>query len=418
MTAAQLATAAGRAAAPAKVPVPVPVPVPVRAPIALHNPVHLLLVALALIAGATLPLLTYAPNRLLAGQGILLADLSARPWLPLLPALALLTAPWLRPSRARRIGVIVAAAAFGAALLALAGQEARLRGADADGLARVSFGGAFWLLILFAWLQLGEALRGLALPLPGRIATLLATSLPLAALLASDRLDQLSLLKEYHNHRDSFDLALLRHLQLVLWSVLPAVPIGAALGALTFRVRAARALVFPVLNVMQTLPSMALFGLLIGPLALLGRLWPESGIGGVGLAPALLALTLYALLPMTRGTLAGLEQVPAGAREAARGIGMSAGQVFWRVELPLALPIFLGAIRVTAVQAVGLAEVAALIGAGGFGAIMFQGMASSALDLVLLGVLPVLLLAAGVDTAFKLAISFLTSRIGTGHDRD
>jgi len=373
----------------------------------LQNPVHLLLVIVAIVAGANLPLLTYAPNRLLSGQGILLSQLAARYWLLAIPALPLLLAPWLRPARASYILLIIAAAALSGGLLALAGHEAQLRTREIDSLVRVSFGGAFWLLLLTAWLQLAEALRGLVLSLPARMAVILAALMPIVALAASGHLDHLSLLKEYQNHQDAFDLALLRHVQLVAFSVLPAVLIGALLGTLSFHSRQARKLLFPVLNVIQTIPSIALFGLLIAPLALLGSLFPQSGIGGIGLAPALLALTLYSLLPMTHGTLAALEQVPPSVREAASGIGMSPWQIFFRVELPLALPVFLSSIRVTTVQAIGLAVVAALIGAGGFGVLMFQGMSSSALDLVLLGVIPVILLAIGVDTLFKVAISIL-----------
>lgn len=380
----------------------------------LQNPVHLLLAALALLAGATLPLLTFAPNRLLSGHGIYLSELADHPsryWLLAIPALPLLAAPWLRASRASQILLVVSTALLSVGLLAIAGQEAQLRSGAADSLARVSFGGAFWVLVLTAWLQLAEALRGLRLPLPAQVAVVLAAALPAIGLLPAGQLHSLSLLKEYHNHLETFDLALLRHVQLVLFSVLPAVLIGTTFGVLSFRNRRLHKLLFPVLNVIQTIPSIALFGLLIGPLTLFGLLLPRSGISGVGMSPALLALVLYSLLPMTRSALAGLEQVPASVREAARGIGMSASQIFFKVELPLALPVFLNGVRVTTVQAVGLVEVAALIGAGGFGTLMFQGMASSALDLVLLGVIPVVLLAIGVDAAFKVVISLLTTEV-------
>jgi osmoprotectant transport system permease protein len=381
--------------------------------IKLQNPVHLLLALVAVLAGASLPLLTFAPNRLLSGHGIFLSELTSHAslyWLLAVPALPLLAAPWLPSARASRILLIIAAALFSCGLLAVAGQEAQLRSGSADSLARVSFGGAFWLLTLTAWLQLAEALRGLLLSLQAQVAVVLLAVLPAIGLLLTGQLDNLSLLKEYHNHLETFDLALLRHLQLVLFSVLPAVLIGTTFGVLSFRKQRLRALLFPVLNVIQTIPSIALFGLLIGPLTVLGVMLPHFGISGVGMPPALLALILYSLLPMTRSAVAGLEQVPAAVREAARGIGMSAWQIFFRVELPLALPVFLNGVRVTTVQAVGLVEVAALIGAGGFGTLMFQGMASSALDLVLLGIIPVVLLAIVVDTAFKVVISLLVRK--------
>ena len=132
-----------------------------------------------------------------------------------------------------------------------------------------------------------------------------------------------------------------------------------------------------------------LFGLLIAPLAGLARYFPtlgELGVSGTGVAPALIALTLYALLPLVRGVVTGLQQVPQDALESATAMGMSAGQRFRQVQLPLAMPVLLRSLRVVSVQTVGMAVVAALIGAGGFGALVFQGLLSSALDLVLLGV--------------------------------
>ncbi|MGH6640206.1 MAG: ABC transporter permease subunit, partial [Polaromonas sp.] len=98
---------------------------------------------------------------------------------------------------------------------------------------------------------------------------------------------------------------------------------------------------------------------------------------------------------------AGLSQVPQPVVDAALGMGLTGRQIFWKVELPLALPIFLSGLRVATVQAIGMAVVAALIGAGGFGAIMFQGLLSGALDLVLLGVLPVVAMAVVVDALLK-----------------
>jgi osmoprotectant transport system permease protein len=122
-------------------------------------------------------------------------------------------------------------------------------------------------------------------------------------------------------------------------------------------------------------------------------------------APALIALVLYALLPLVRGVVAGLQHVPRNIIESAEGMGMSRWQIFWRAEVPLALPVLLRSLRVVCVQTIGMTVIAALIGAGGFGAIIFQGLLSSALDLVLLGVIPVIALAVILDALFKLFIS-------------
>ena len=162
-----------------------------------------------------------------------------------------------------------------------------------------------------------------------------------------------------------------------------------------------------MLGVIQTVPSIALFALLIGPLALLGAALPGLAISGIGIVPAVLALTLYALLPVVRSTVAGLGQVPAPVVDAATGMGLTKAQIFWQVQVPIALPLLLSGLRVCTVQTIGMAVVAALIGAGGFGAIVFQGLASSAIDLVLLGVVPVVGLAVLADLAFGVAITLL-----------
>ena len=225
-------------------------------------------------------------------------------------------------------------------------------------------------------------------------------ALPLLALLAAGQLDALSLLKEYSNRAEVFQAAGWRHLQIVAGALLPALALGLPLGLWAARSdRLARPL-FGVLNIIQTLPSIALFGLLIAPLAGLAAALPGWGIAGVGLLPALIALALYALLPVVHGLAAGLKQVPAAALDAGLGMGLTRRQLFWRVELPLAAPVLVSGLRVTVVQLIGLAVVAALVGAGGFGTLVFQGLAGSALDLVLLGVLPVVVMALVADAGF------------------
>jgi osmoprotectant transport system permease protein len=155
-----------------------------------------------------------------------------------------------------------------------------------------------------------------------------------------------------------------------------------------------------VLNLLQTVPSIALFGLLLVPLSSLAAAIPSLaalGIGGIGMAPAVIALFLYALLPVVRNGVAGLAGVDVGVVDAARGIGMNRRQLFWQVELPLAMPLLLAGLRIVVVQAIGLAVVAALIGAGGLGSFVFEGLGQYAADLVLLGALPAIALALAAD---------------------
>jgi osmoprotectant transport system permease protein len=170
---------------------------------------------------------------------------------------------------------------------------------------------------------------------------------------------------------------------------------------------------FAGLNLLQTVPSIALFGLLLVPLSALAAAFPSLaalGIGGIGMAPAVIALVLYALLPVVRNGVVGLAGVDPAVVDAARGMGMSQGQRFWRVELPLAMPLLLAGLRVVIVQAIGLAVVAALIGAGGLGSFVFEGLGQYAADLVLLGALPAIGLALAADFLLQSLAAMLIRR--------
>ena len=155
---------------------------------------------------------------------------------------------------------------------------------------------------------------------------------------------------------------------------------------------------------LQVIPAMALFALLIEPLAALGRAVPllrEAGLRGIGAAPAVIGVFLYLLLPIAAATRAALGAAPAAAVDAARGLGFAPRQVLSRVRLPLGAPVLLGGLRTATVQAVGLVTLGALVGAGGFGVLMFQGLGQFAPDLILLGALPVAALALLLDSALR-----------------
>ncbi|MGP4140795.1 ABC transporter permease [Sodalis praecaptivus] len=377
----------------------------------MQNRVILTLTVLLLAAGGLLPLVNFAPNRLVSGRGIGLAELlSGARLLLLLPALGLLALSFVAPTRVRYLIVLLLAEGLLCGLLWLAGEGARELAAQGGRLVRTSFGSGFWLMAALCLLTAAEAVGRLTANPCLRALGNGQLWLPLALLLASGRLDELSLMKEYANRAQVFHQALGEHLTLLFGTLAPALLIGIPLGFVCHRSARWRPSLFAVLNIIQTLPAIALFGLLIAPLSGLAAAWPwlrEWGIGGIGLAPALIALVLYALLPLVRSVHAGLAQVPDSVVDAARGMGLSRRQLFWRVEVPLALPVMLSGVRVIAVQTVGMGMVAALIGAGGFGALMFQGLLSSALELVLLGVIPAIALALLVDTLFKVIISML-----------
>jgi osmoprotectant transport system permease protein len=370
---------------------------------AVHNRVLLTIVTAALLAAFGMAFVSVAPNRLVSGTGVPLHSLmSVGGYALALLAVLLLLAAFTPPTRWLHGAVAVATALLLAGLLWLAGNEASQRSAALSALARVSLGGGFWVLTLLCWLAAADAVQRLGLSPAWRTLASACVLLPALLLVASGQLDALSLCKEYANRSDVFNAAGQRHLQIVFSALLPALVIGVPLGVAAARSKAVAGPLFATLNIIQTVPSIALFALLIAPLGALAAALPGWGLQGIGLLPAAIALTLYALLPIVHGTAAGLAQVPASAIEAGSGIGMTRRQLFWRVRVPLALPVLLSGLRVTTVQVIGLAVVAALIGAGGFGALVFQGLASSALDLVLLGVLPVVALAMAADAALGL----------------
>lgn len=376
------------------------------------NPVSAVLSLCALAGAVWLPFLRVAPNRMVSGEPVYLWALLQGPntvlGVSVLVLLAMLgLSCWCKPHKILLWAQTGVATALMAMLLATAAAYASYIASTQTPYARTSLGGAWWVLMVMLWLAVQDALLRLQVGLRVRTGLLAATMLPVVWMLWSGWCNDLSIMKEYANRTEMFGTAVVQHGLIVVLAMVPTVLIGIPLGWWTHRARATQQSIFPVLNVIQTIPSIALFGLLMAPLAWLAAAFPalaKAGISGVGVAPGVIALMLYALLPVVRGTLAGLEQVPSGVVNAARGMGMSPMGVFTQVQLPLALPVLLSGVRTATVSAVGLASVTALIGAGGLGAIMFEGLFSSAQDLVLLGVLPIVALSVLVDAAFKILV--------------
>ena len=229
-----------------------------------------------------------------------------------------------------------------------------------------------------------------------RLVSLAIAGTLLAILLMSGDWNDVSLLKEYATRADSFWREVRQHIFLALGSLSAALIVGLPLGILCHRIPILKGATLQILNIVQTIPSIALFGILMVPLGYLAATVPLAfaiGIRGIGAAPALVALFLYSLLPVVANTVVGLDQVPATVVDAARGMGLSRQQQLLQVELPLAFPIILTGIRIVLVQNLGLATVAALIGGGGLGTFIFQGIGQTAMDLVLLGAIPIVAMA-------------------------
>ena len=185
-------------------------------------------------------------------------------------------------------------------------------------------------------------------------------------------------------------LALTReHIFLVFLSTGLAILIGVPLGILLTRIKSLQTPMLGFANIMQTVPSLALFGLLI----------PIPFIGGIGARTAVIALALYALLPVIRNTVTGIAGIDPKVREAAVAMGMTGGQILKMVELPLAAPVMLTGIRVAVVISVGVATVAAAVGAGGLGTYIFRGLRQNDNNLLLAGAISSALLALVADFA-------------------
>jgi len=230
---------------------------------------------------------------------------------------------------------------------------------------------------------------------------------PVCLIFSDGRGAAISVFQEWLERQDRFLDELIVHVRLFVFAILGATVFGLPLGIIASKNKRIERLVIAFVDVVQTIPSMALFGLLMAPLAALSRAFPllrSLGLRGIGAAPALIALTLYALLPIARNAIVGIASVPLPALEAGRGMGMSRRQLFWRIKWPLALPYILTGLKTASVQAVGNAAVAALIGAGGLGIMIFQGLGQAAPDLILLGVLPLILMAVLVNRGWELVI--------------
>src|SRR6202140_5182502 len=198
------------------------------------------------------------------------------------------------------------------------------------------------------------------------------------------------------NHIEVLELTL-QHLWLVAASIFLAVLIGIPLGILITRWPALNKPVLGGANIIQTIPSLALFGFLL----------PAPWIGARADRLAILALTLYALLPLIRNTYVGIKGVDRSVVEAGRGMGMTDSQLLWQVELPLALGVIIAGVRVATVISVGLATIAAAIGAGGLGEYIFRGLAMVNNQVILAGAIP----AAGMALLADVSLGWLEKRL-------
>lgn len=377
------------------------------------NRVLLTLTTITFLALSWLPFISFSVNRFSASEGKTLLSLSPLSY-GVLAALVLLMGvalAWRRfPLAWAAVAVLLLSVFLLLALFFLLGLASQDLMRDASPAARVAIGSAFWLpflslnlMLLDAWQRLSKS------PHPAFfhwifIAVSALLLLALGALFVGHHFDALSLAREYHNNQNRLFTAVTEHLQLVFIAFVPTLLLGLTLGSLVWRFPRFNGAFFGVLNFLQTIPSIALFALLMAPLSWLAMRYPDlqaMGISGIGTAPSVIALVLYTLLPLARNTYTGLAGVPTDTREAARAMGMTKAQIFRQIMIPLSLPMVLSGVRIVVVQLIGLTVVAALIGAGGLGIFVWQGLGQRALDLVLLGALPTIVLAVLADVCLQ-----------------
>ena len=347
------------------------------------------------LALAFLPLVVFKANRIVPGEPRALLEVLPS-WMAIVfygvLAAAAVIASRVASPRTRLIaaltGMVVVVVCVAAAASVLTPEGNRV--------VRVAPGAAFWVVMIALGLLATDALTRLR---PGpllRVLALVAFLATVLAALGSGFFDDLSIMREYAVNATRFAREARQHLALALGSLAAAAIVALPLGVICHRAPRLQAAVLGTLNVVQTIPSIALFGILMAPLAALAAALPALaalGVSGIGTAPAVIALFLYSLLPIVANTVVGLTRVDAAAVDAAHGMGLTDWQTLRQVELPLALPTILTGIRIVLVQNIGLVTIAALIGGGGFGAFVFQGIGQTAIDLVLLGAIPTVVLA-------------------------
>lgn len=367
--------------------------------------------------GLILPLVQFKPNRIVLGEALRLPEAfpGGLGWaIALGLVLILLIGLSSRLALTARLGL--GALGLVATVVAL-GLTARGLMPEGNRMARVAPAAGFWMLALAFALMAADALGRMR---PSRTVRwgVLAGSVAMVALaLGSGLLDRTSVMVEYAARADLFARSLWQHLVLAFGSLGMALVVGLPLGVLVFQVPRLRRAVLGVLNLMQTIPSLALFGIMIPVFGWIAATIPgaaQMGVAGIGLFPALMALFFYSLLPVVSNTLVGLTSVAPSVREAAFGLGLTRWQVLFQVQLPLALPVVLAAVRIVLVQNIGLAVIAGLIGGGGFGSFVFQGLNQTAMDLILLGALPTIFLALIAGVALDLLVETLGHQEG-GH---
>ena len=377
--------------------------------------------ALGLVSLWAFPFTTVAANRLRTGTGVSLVGSLGYGWAAVLVGTWALLAVFSLLPAARGVRLSLARGWVAAALVpgtvALCEVAALRLLPEGGAFARLSVGAGAWISVIAAYAVVLCARRELGLN--SRRALLLTAAIPVTfvVMLGTGALSDLGMLKEYANVSDAFWVYVRNTVAYSAAALVAATMVGFALGGLAYSVRRLAQPVFAVVNVFQTIPGLAMIGLLFAPLAWVRQNIPTAqplGVGGLGWAPVVIALTLYALLSITRNTYAGLAGVPEEVVDAGRGMGMTRMQMMWRIRVPLALPVLFSGERTAAVQTIGNSSLGAFVAAFTLGTLIFGGLSQQAMDLTMLGSVALVLLAVFADEVLRLVQRTLAKRSREG----
>jgi osmoprotectant transport system permease protein len=372
---------------------------------------HFILAAVFFAAGLVFPLYVIRKNRIVDGISFNFFQLGLTPASVLLFCLCAITVTCIiLPHKTVRNIVVQLGPPIGFSALFLLFDELNYRYAALLGVpGRIGIGIAlicmFLGLLALAYAEpLSVQKRAIQILIPVAVAIILAVS---------GGYTQLGIVKEFRNQESRFIVETINHLRLSGEAVFAGIVFGIPLGSIAYRRPSLKQGIFTVLNITQTIPALALFGLMIIPLSSLSHALPflrDIGVRGIGDTPAVIALWLYALLPIARNTYVGYEQIPRSAIDAARGMGLKPAEIRNKIEFPLASPIILNGIRVASIQTIGNATLAKLVGGSGLGVFVFEGLGQASVDMVLLGMTAIVICTFVVDALARLIIYLITPK--------
>jgi osmoprotectant transport system permease protein len=375
--------------------------------------VSAVLILVGLYAGAWLQI---APNRLLPGQPVTAAEaFGSSLHLVAIGFIALAVAVRSSDAAFTRWATLLLSIGALVGLVVLTGLATAGLMAGRPAAARAFLGAGFWLTVVGQAAICAEAARRAG----SRVGAPIGVALALLGFAVGYRagvFDALSLVVEFRARADLVRGALQRHLELAGAGLALALTAALPLGWLSFRSPRTETVTVSALDALQVVPAIALFGVLVSLLSLGLNAAPalrNLGLAAIGPAPALIGIAGYLALPLVQSLVGGLKAAEDAVIGAARAMGMTEGRIAREVRIPLGMPIFIGGLRVAAVQSIGLTTLGGLIGAGGLGAIVFEGMAQFAPDLILLGAAPIVVLALLIDWALR-ALERSMSRLEPG----